>query len=1057
MTQRKRLQKAFSLLFVLCLIFSLPGGMAASADMTLQTEVSKEAISEEAHENSEKGTEGAGISAGDKTDTGQTTTPVQVAGKVETPEETAQESGGRTTEAQGETAQETGGCTTEAQGETAQGADSRTTEVQAETGQPETAGESEPHDKKPEGGSGTTVWNQAPITGTSADSSGTQVSVSAPAGSFPEGTHVQITALGEADAKAKAGAIAGVEAASAFDITFLTADGTRVQPGNGKTVSVSFSVAPGSALAAGEQETASLEIYHIGENDAATLLKSVPAPDSGASSDISIEADSFSVYMLLKKAGGGMKAAPRRTPQVQNSVITSLEALLKDGSGPVGDVDQWQVFRLNAEFKLPDLMVHEGDTTVITLPEKLKFNQTTEFDIKDGSGNVVAHAVIDGRAKTITLTYTDYAENHSDVSGSFFFYVQMDRDKVSGEETIPLNFDVSGKTVYGGDIHFKGIGEPQKSIINKSGWQLSDLSSEDHTTLQYQLLVNTAGQAIQNVTITDQIKGNGITFDTSSVVIYKGTWVAEHGDWQLKNEQTVTGNYVISWGPDGSSMTINLGNIASSDGFVIRYKAQSNYGLSDGEVVENDAALKGDQIQPYQAHFNLTYLEAGGSAEGYKYGITIHKENENGLPLAGAKFRVVRVANNSEVGTITTDAAGTGSVSGLLKDIYQIIEVEAPAGYVLSESPVEVKPEDFGTDKIAVKTISNQPMKTQVKVSKVWEDQDNQDGIRPESVTVKLLADGQETGRTAELKADNGWAAEFTDLNQYQDGRKIQYRVKEVPVSGYMTVVTGNAEHGIIITNTHEPETVEVSGSKTWDDNRNQDGKRPEKITVRLLADGEEKDARVVSEADDWRWNFGSLPKYKAGAEIGYTIKEDAVEGYTAAYDGYHVTNVHTPEKTSLSVNKVWVDQDNQAGDRPQSVTIHLLADGNDTGDKLILSEEDSWTGSFENLNRYNGGNEIVYSIAEDPVDGYTAAIEGNAKTGFTVTNTRTDTPDQPKEQKKNRTPNKPNTPSAPNTPKTGAPGTGDNSMLAGYLWLLLLSAGAITVLLLKGRNERKR
>jgi hypothetical protein len=368
-----------------------------------------------------------------------------------------------------------------------------------------------------------------------------------------------------------------------------------------------------------------------------------------------------------------------------------------------------------------------------------------------------------------------------------------------------------------------------------------------------------------------------------------------------------------------------------------------------------------------------------------------------------------------------------------------------------------VKPEDFGTDKIAVKTISNQPMKTQVKVSKVWEDQDNQDGIRPESVTVKLLADGQETGRTAELKADNGWAAEFTDLNQYQDGRKIQYRVKEVPVSGYMTVVTGNAEHGIIITNTHEPETVEVSGSKTWDDNRNQDGKRPEKITVRLLADGEEKDARVVSEADDWRWNFGSLPKYKAGAEIGYTIKEDAVEGYTAAYDGYHVTNVHTPEKTSLSVNKVWVDQDNQAGDRPQSVTIHLLADGNDTGDKLILSEEDSWTGSFENLNRYNGGNEIVYSIAEDPVDGYTAAIEGNAKTGFTVTNTRTDTPDQPKEQKKNRTPNKPNTPSAPNTPKTGAPGTGDNSMLAGYLWLLLLSAGAITVLLLKGRNERKR
>ena len=46
---------------------------------------------------------------------------------------------------------------------------------------------------------------------------------------------------------------------------------------------------------------ASLEVYHIGENDMATLVKSVPAPDSSTSSDISIEADSFSVYMLLKK------------------------------------------------------------------------------------------------------------------------------------------------------------------------------------------------------------------------------------------------------------------------------------------------------------------------------------------------------------------------------------------------------------------------------------------------------------------------------------------------------------------------------------------------------------------------------------------------------------------------------------------------------------------------------------------------------------------------------------------------------------------------------------
>ena len=126
---------------------------------------------------------------------------------------------------------------------------------------------------------------------------------------------------------------------------------------------------------------------------------------------------------------------------------------------------------------------------------------------------------------------------------------------------------------------------------------------------------------------------------------------------------------------------------------------------------------------------------------------------------------------------------------------------------------------------------------------------------------------------------------------------------------------------------------------------------------------------------------------------------------------------------------------------------------GKDTGNELVLSGEGGWTGSFDHLNRYQDGKEIVYTIAEDPVDGYTTAIEGDAKAGFIVTNTGTDTPDQPKEQK-NRTPNGSNTSS---TSKTGSPGTGDNSMLADYLWLLLLSAGAIAVLLLRVRKERKR
>ena len=45
------------------------------------------------------------------------------------------------------------------------------------------------------------------------------------------------------------------------------------------------------------------------------------------------------------------------------------------------------------------------------------------------------------------------------------------------------------------------------------------------------------------------------------------------------------------------------------------------------------------------------------------------------------------------------------------------------------------------------------------------QDKDNQDGKRPSSVTVKLLADGQDTGKTLELNAANGWTGSFTGLD----------------------------------------------------------------------------------------------------------------------------------------------------------------------------------------------------------------------------------------------------------------------------------------------------
>ena len=218
------------------------------------------------------------------------------------------------------------------------------------------------------------------------------------------------------------------------------------------------------------------------------------------------------------------------------------------------------------------------------------------------------------------------------------------------------------------------------------------------------------------------------------------------------------------------------------------------------------------------------------------------------------------------------------------------------------------------------------PAKTEVSVKKKWDDKNNQDGKRPSSITVKLLADGQDTGKTLELTEANGWAGSFKDLDADKGGTPIQYTVVEVTVPSYTSEVTGDAASGFTITNSYSPETVDVKATKNWEDANNQDGKRPTKITINLLADGEKVASKEIQAAADGTWTatFEKLAKYKAGKEIKYTVTEEAVAEYEATITDFTITNKYAPKEIDYKVTKVWNDANNQDGKRPESVTVQL-------------------------------------------------------------------------------------------------------------------------------------
>ena len=326
--------------------------------------------------------------------------------------------------------------------------------------------------------------------------------------------------------------------------------------------------------------------------------------------------------------------------------------------------------------------------------------------------------------------------------------------------------------------------------------------------------------------------------------------------------------------------------------------------------------------------------------------------------------------------TVTPDASGawTYSFSGL--DKYDATGTEIT--YSVSEDSV-----DGYTSTVTGTNITNSyaPETTVVKVTKAWV------GPKAGPVTVHLLADGTDTGKTITLDEAGNWTGTFSNLPKYKDGTAITYTVKEDDITNYTSAITGDATTGFTITNTNT-EKVNISGTKTWDDNNNQDGKRPASITVNLLKNGTKVDSKTVTPdgSGDWKYSFDGLDKYNAdGTEITYTVSEDAVDSYTVTVTGTDIKNSYTPEITSVTVTKAWV------GPKTNSVTVHLFADGTDTGKTVTLDAAGNWTGTFSNLPKYKSGTAIVYTVKEDDVANYTNAITGDATTGFTITNTNTE------------------------------------------------------------------
>lgn len=636
------------------------------------------------------------------------------------------------------------------------------------------------------------------------------------------------------------------------------------------------------------------------------------------------------ILFILPLGGRALYAAN------QDTVISQATAGTLSG-GPVAQLSQGQVAKIDLTYAMSKGLVKKDDTTTLTLPKELSFAAGNAFDLKDPAGSLVAKGVINPTAKTCTLTYTDV---QADLFGKFTLYVKADPLYAKDTKKTSLNLQVGSRSLPLGEILIQGSSPSGSPLLVKE-------ARVDKNLLSYEIIANPDQGTITNLTVTDTHQGSGLTYKEGSLKIYRGKFVPQGSGWDMNQLQDVTSQYSPVWTGDKTGFSLNLGTV--NQGFLLTYSCVPSHDPIPGEVFTNKASFKADGLTSLEKDLKVAYHLAGTQTPGADHTIKLVKTDAAGNPMPGYTYRLTRDKTGNPLGDFTTDAKGLVEFSGLVKEDYTLKEVAGPSGLPLDPTPITFKGADF--------------------------------------------ASGTKLAEKSTQKTDN---------------------------------------------------TVTVTGAKTWDDSDDKEGKRPESITIRLLADGTEVDAKVVSKGDDWKWTFANLAKTKDGKDIVYTLTEDPVDGYTTTITGHDITNTYTFGKASVQVTKVWKDNDNKDKKRPESVKIKLLADGQDTGKIMTLNEKTSWVGTFIGLEPMQNGKKIAYTVQEVDLDkNYKAAITGDADKGYTVTNTL--------DEKKAATTSssKANTTSSANkttsTTSKNLPKTGDGLNPSVYaIGLALLGAGLI-------------
>jgi len=378
----------------------------------------------------------------------------------------------------------------------------------------------------------------------------------------------------------------------------------------------------------------------------------------------------------------------------------------------------------------------------------------------------------------------------------------------------------------------------------------------------------------------------------------------------------------------------------------------------------------------------------------------IFKDNDNNkvfntlydIPISDAKINITDLNTNEvyEAYSVTNGefAAIVPKGSNYKIDVDSDYRLTKLKSYVNTTNNNESQTRNNVTQSINVGDIGYYSSQKEITIKKVWDDNDNQFGLRANSINVNIK-NGNDIVDSVQLKANSGWEKTINLPKKDSSGNEIEYTIEEEEISDFYTTsnstITNNNSIYTIINKFVIPfDTIDLNIEKIWNDDNNYANKRPESVTVKLYIDGVETNQTFdITENDDWKTTISNLPKYDIND--AHTIEYSVVETNTGN-DFYSLESMNNnnykisitnkfnfeQEKFKVKIIKKWEDNNDSDRVRPNKINIKLMANGI-LFDEYDLNSNENWTYTFNNLNRYDErGADIEYTILENDTSEYT-------------------------------------------------------------------------------------